>query len=148
MRGLVATTCEDPCDWQAALQVPHDVSDCANLSYDDLLIVRNGDDAPDLCQFLSRKEVTGRVKKEDSELVKEETEEDCRTCCVVGCEDGFPDSQPHGFFFTQLTSRGLCQMHYILDVGSETRHGSACSLIRTFTTLPRTAIPRTPSVGS
>ena len=32
------------------------------------------------------------------------------------------------------------------DARSETRNGSACSLIRTFSTLPRTAIPRTPSV--
>ena len=106
---LVATTCEDPCDWQAAFQVPHDVSDCANLSYDDLLIVRNGDDAPDLCQFVSSKPNAVRVKQKASERVKEKTEEDDRTCCVVGCEKTFPDAQPNGWHFKQLESRGLCK---------------------------------------
>ena len=109
---LVATTCEDPCDWQAAFEVPHDVSDCAHLSYDDLLIVRNGDDAPDVCQFVSYKPNAVRTKQEDSERVKEETEEDNRTCCVVGCGQTFPAHHPHGFHFSQLQSRGLCSMHY------------------------------------
>ena len=30
--NLVATTCEDPCDWQAAFEVPHDLSDCGHLT--------------------------------------------------------------------------------------------------------------------
>ena len=111
---LVATTCEDPCDWQAAFEVPHHLSDCANLSYDDLLILRNGDGAPDLCQFLSYKPDSGRVKKEASERVKEETEEDDRTCCVVGCEATFPDDHPDGWHFKKLEeSRGVCRKHYL-----------------------------------
>ena len=100
---LVATTCEDPCDWQAAFEVPHDLRDCTHLSYDDLLILRTGDGAPDLCQFLSH--------KPDSEHVKEEPEEASRTCCVVGCEEAFPDAQPNGWHFAQLESPGLCQKH-------------------------------------
>ena len=108
--NLVETLCDDPCDWENAFNIAHDLRSLQNLCKD-TLFVKDADEMK--CTILQALFLTHSVS-ESSVLAN-------TTCCVIGCKAVFPESLKNGWSYTlnygqtnskQIKIEGLCHKHF------------------------------------
>ena len=108
--NLVETLCDDPCDWENAFNIAHDLSSLPDLCKDPLF-VKDADEMK--CTILQALFLTHSVS-ESSVLPN-------TTCCVIGCNGVFPEPHKNGWSYTlnygqkkskQIKIEGLCHKHF------------------------------------
>ena len=111
---LVETSCDDPCDWHEAFHGEHDFSEdsVANASKQRVFMKTSGDAEDDFVhttQFFSY--VYHEVSAAPPPPQEDEPEPSPKTCSVIGCQQPFPTTHPHGWSITCAGSGQVCSNH-------------------------------------